>query len=286
MERVVFPVVGAANVAGEADRRRCAWRLTPEREVLETHSVEANLHVVSRVYATHVADVVRPEPQLDVILAVDRKVMANRCSTARAERQVLALLALLDQVLRDVVGLDDGAAGWRVADSEPADLLGGRHIPFEQGGRERQRRRDVVEAVLVGRVGRDQLGHVDVEVEQVADDIAVLHLVQPVEGFGAARIGRCLSRAVELGLEPPAKPVVGLFVRPWTRLRWHRPDTELPDDLLPDFRVFRDVVDIFGVERDGDLSQLVEHQSGAGIAVDDRLAMTANAVLVDERALW
>ena len=82
MERVVLPIVRAAHVAGKADRRRCARGLPTERELPDATSVEAELDLVRRVDATDVADIVRPQPDLDGVLAVDREVMANRRTAA------------------------------------------------------------------------------------------------------------------------------------------------------------------------------------------------------------
>ena len=212
--------------------------------------------------------------------------MPHRGAAARAEGQVLALLVLLDQVQGNLVGGDDHPAGGRLADGEPADLAGGRHVALEQGRRQGQGAGVVVEAEPIRRVGGNPLADVDVEVEEVADDVAVLGLVQPVEREGSARIRLRLGRRVQLVLEPTPEPVVGGLVGARARLRGHGPDAQLPHDGLPDLGVLGDVVDIDRVERQPHRAELRnEHRPRLVGARHDRAVVAGDAVPVEERPL-
>jgi len=136
VQGVRLPVVRTADVPGKADRGRHPRCLAAERELPDAGAVKTKIDLVCFVDPADIADVVGPQTDLNPILAVDRKVMANRRAAARAEREVFALLVVLEQVQRDIVGLDDGATGGWPADDEPADLPRRRHVPLEQGRRE------------------------------------------------------------------------------------------------------------------------------------------------------
>ena len=284
MQRVVLPVVGPADVAGKADRGGHARRLAAERQPLDALSVQPELDLVRGVDAPDVADVVRLQPHLDAVFPVHRKVMPDGRAAARPERQVLALLIVLDQVQGHVVGRDLGAAGGRLADRQAADLLGGRHVALEQRGRQRQRGGDVVEAVPVGRIRRNERFDVDFQIQQVADDVAVLRLVEAVEGLRAARVRTRRGDAVQLVLEPAAEAVVGLLVGTGPRLRRHRADAQLADDLFPELGLLGQVVDVRGVEGQAHEAQLLGHHAPA-VAGDDALVVAGDAVPVEKRPL-
>ena len=96
-----------------------------------------------------------------------------------------------------VIQLDAGAG--RISEREPADLPRREQVPLHQRRRDRQHLGDVVEAVLVGVVGRQQRPRVDVEREQIADGVRVFGAVQAMERRPAGiRAGR--GRAIESGL--------------------------------------------------------------------------------------
>ena len=280
----MLPVVRPADVAGEADRGGHARRLAAEGEPLDAPSVQPELDLVRVVDAPDIADVVRLQPHLDPVFAVHGEVVADRGPAARPERQVLALLVVLDQVQGHVVGRSLRAAGGRLADRQAADLLGRRHVTLEQRGRQRQRGGDVVEAVPVGRVGRNQRLDVDLQVEQVADHVPVLRLVEPVERLRAARIRARLGDAVQLVLQPAPEAVVRLLVGARPRLRGHRADTELADHLLPQLGILGHVVHVGTVEGQSHQAQLLGHHAGA-VAGDDALVVTGDAVPIEQRPL-
>ena len=284
VQHVVLPVVGPADVAGEADRGGHPRRLTAEPELLDAAAVEPELDLVRRVDAPHVADVVGLQAHLDAVFAIHREVVADRGPAARPERQILALLIALDQVQRNVVGRDLRAAGRLLADRQAADLLGGRHVALEQGRRQRERGGYVVEAVAVRRVGRNERVDVDLQVEQVADDVAVLRLVQAVEGLRTAGIRTCLGNAVQLVLEPAAEAVVGLLVGAGAGLRRHRSDAQLADHFLPQLGVLSHIVDVRGIEGQTDEAQLLGHHAAAA-AGDHAFVVAGDAVPVEQRPL-
>ena len=108
--------------------------------------------------------------------AVLRERVAEQQAAARAERQPVDLF-LLRVVRRDperqphhvLVG----------ADREAADSARGRQVLFEQRRRDAQHAGLVVEPVALV-VGGQQVGDVHLQVEQIADGVAVLGAVQPV----------------------------------------------------------------------------------------------------------
>ena len=133
------------------------------------------------------------QPELDLVLGVEREGVGNHGSAARAERELLEVL-LLGEVGRK----GDGVAARRPAgtpDRQPADLLRRREVALQQGRREISDRH-VVEAVA-GLVARQQRGDIDVERQQVADGVLVFGAVEPAERVGAAGIGVGGGGAVE-----------------------------------------------------------------------------------------
>ena len=128
----------------------------------------------------------------------------------------------------------------RRADREPADLVGGREIALEQRRRQLQHAGDVVEAVA-RLVGGQQLGDLDVEVQQVADRVAVLGAVQAVERLRAAGVRVRRGGGVELALEPARERQARLGRRARLADGRHHAGAQLADDLFPLGRVRRDL---------------------------------------------
>ncbi len=119
---------------------------------------------------------------LEHVLAVDRKVVLNRDAGARIEGQIVAdpLVARpLQRIALGVVNIFDRLQR-DVADGEPADSARRRHVALEQRGRRRQHGRDVVEPVS-GIVDRQPRARLDVDGQQVANGVAVLGAVQPMD---------------------------------------------------------------------------------------------------------
>ena len=172
-----------------------------QREQRDALAVDGDLELLLLGVERHLLVQVARELGRDLVLGVGREVVLDQRAAARAERQ-----AGQAPLLRAVVGHAepiDVHELRRRADREPADLVGRREVALEQRRRQLQHAGDVVEAVA-RLVGRQQLGDLDVEVEQVADRVAVLGAVQAVERLGAARVRVGGGRGVELALEPAA----------------------------------------------------------------------------------
>ena len=187
------------------------------------------------------------EADPDRVLAVDGEGVPNRDAAARAERQQVVLPVVLHQAGMHPVGRDAGADGG-CADGEAADPARGREVPRHQIRRDREHVAVVVEAVLVGVVGRQQGGDVDIDREQVADRGMILGPVQAMEGLAAARVRTGQGHRVDLGFEPGGDGAVRGLGRPRAARRRHRLRTQLEDDPLPDLGVRADVCQVVGVE--------------------------------------
>ena len=199
-------------------------------EQLDALSVQADLDLVRRVQAANVVDVVGLQIDLEDVFAIDGKVVGEGGAAPRAERKVLAQAILLHQVDGDVVGLDDRLL--RQSHGEPAHLPRRRQVALHQRRRDRQHARHVVECVS-RRVGRQQLGYVDVERQQVADGVLVLPAAEAVERGAASRVGIGGGRLIERRFKLRDEGVERGLIGPWTTRWWHCAHPDLPDYLLP-----------------------------------------------------
>ena len=253
VQRVQLPfgerarVVDALELAGVAHRRALALLpVAADRETADALAVHADVELVRPAEAAHVAVLLLPQAEADDVLAVDREVVLDGDAPARSERQVVADGAVL--VHRAVDGIDLGhRAHARVAHDELADAPRRGQVALDQGRRDGQHLGDVVEALLLV-VGREQRVGVDLEAEDVADGVGVLHPVEAVHG-GPARVGILQARAVELGLEPMDEVAGcrGRGARPAGGR--HRVRPQAADDVLPGGRVRLHVRDVQRVQR-------------------------------------
>ena len=128
------------------------------------------------------------------------------------------------------------------------DLAGRRQVALEEGGRDRQHRRHVVEAVLVGVVGGQECGDVDLDLRAGR---APRCGTRPGSGGGTSRCGPRRDRGRRPGRAPsrdkPRRPVRRHGRAGAARGR-HRADAQLADHLLPDRRVASDVRQVGRVE--------------------------------------
>ena len=164
-----------------------------DREHLEALAVQGQLELVGLDEEGAVGD------DRDDVLGVLGEVEVDDHAPAGAEREPRDVV-VLPLVGGDPERLGD-RRGHRRPDREPADLPRRREVALHEGRRNSQHPGDVVEAVA-GVVGRQEVAHVDVEVEEVADDVAVLGAAQPVQRLGPPRPQVGGGGAVELGLEP------------------------------------------------------------------------------------
>ncbi len=210
-------------------------------------------------------ELIEPAPlQADrnLILAIDREAVANRCPAARAERHRFAHAFELNESSRNVVGLI-GDRKLRIADCERADLACRREIALQQQRRHLQHVGDIVESVA-DVVGRQQLRNVDVEREQIANGVGVFGPVEAMER-GAPGIGFDLRQAIALGLDSLDKRGVGGGVGPRHPRRRHLAAAQLAQHLFPSGAVLAEVGEV----------QRLQVQSGprlgtemAGVAID------------------
>jgi hypothetical protein len=119
-------------------------------------------------------------------------------------------------------------------------------------GRHAQDVRNVVEAVAFV-VGRQELGRIHLEGQQIADGVAVFGAVQTVDRRFAGVGGRERG-LVQAPLEIGSEAVVGLEVRPRPAGRRHLPAPQLARDGLEQFGVRRDVVQVDVFEREAGLA--------------------------------
>ena len=215
-------------VLGAAARSRRRGLADGER--LQRLAVQTHLEPVRGVERLQGARGVARELHANAVHRVFRERELEPGAAAGAERQ---------PVRPDVLGQVGGEAerlgrrrGDRPPDGEAADLLGGRQVALEQGRRDAEHPRDVVEPVAAV-VGRQQGRGVDVQRQQVANDVVVLAAVEPMEGVGTSRVGIPRRREVELGLEPDRERLVGRRVGTRPGGGGHGPGPQLPHHPSP-----------------------------------------------------
>ena len=143
----------------------------------------------------------------------------------------------------------DDSAGRLEPDGEAAEPSGRRQVSIHERRRDRQHVGNIVEPPLVGIVGREERGDIDIEREQIADRVLVLGAIQTVEGFGAAGIRTRRRCSIDLGGEPRHHGVRGRPIGSGASCRRHRAGPEPGDDLFPHFGVRPRAVDVGGIEQ-------------------------------------
>ena len=133
------------------------------------------------------------QPSREFVVAVGRKHMMDQSAASCSKRQAIDVPALGEFTADRILGRPRPHV--RIAHSLRADALRGGQIPVEQEWRRVQRSRDVVEAE-VRAVARQQLGHVDVERQQVANRVSVLRAVEAMHRR-PPRVGPRHRRAVD-----------------------------------------------------------------------------------------
>ena len=97
-------------------------------------------------------------------------------------------MIVLRTVFRRAINIQTRGHG--LAHRETADLLGGANIGLDQSGRHGQRPGHIVEAA--GIIGRQVLGNINIEIQQIADRIGVFCSIQPMQSpVPAYRVPRC-----------------------------------------------------------------------------------------------
>ena len=241
----------------------CAFDFLVPVEQLHALAVDRDLELLARDLTEDGREVPGDALDAECVVAVGRKLVRDQNAAARAERQAFDVVVLRG-VRRDFE--DFLARCVHVANREAADLARRRQIRFHQRRRHRQRAGDVVEAA--GRVvGRQELGRVHFEREQVANRIRVLGAIHPVQA-GRRQMGDGLG--VELGLHPPNQRLHRVGIRTTRVGRRHLAGAKLADDALAQLAVCTELREI-------ELC-LVEHQS-AGLHAR---VVAGDTVLIDQ----
>ena len=252
-----------------ACRRLPPFVLAADGERLHQDAIHTQIERVRHVAdASHQVVERSSQADLDGILAVERKVMTNRRTAARSERELVTRPVVLNERLRNVVGCKR-RRHVGITHGELADLSRRVHVALHQGRRDREGSRNIVEALVLV-VGREQRLAVNVQPEQIADRVTVLDPIQAVNG-AATRIRRDGGRSIELGFEPRRQRFVRGAVGPRRAWRRHRPGAKLPHDLLPRVRTLADMLEV-------DRGQ---NQSGG----PEPLVVTGDAILLEKPAL-
>src|SRR5437016_5386788 len=123
VEHVRLPL-GRSQYVG---RIRCGRRLgrgsTTYRQTLDSHAIEPDVQLLRRSHPEDVVVVGFLQTDLDAVLAVDRKVIANRETAARPEREVVADAIVLHHVERNLVRVGN-RAGRGTSNGETTHLSG------------------------------------------------------------------------------------------------------------------------------------------------------------------
>ena len=250
-----------------------------EGEQLDLLAVDRHLELM------HPTQPARPaQLNENVVVGIERKMVADEHPAARAKRQPVGALVLL-LVLCRPIGLGDSGR-WRAAEREVADRPARRQIPLEQRLRHAEHAANVVEPEA-GIVSRQEVIDVDLEREQIADGVAILRPVQTMQGRRPSRVGPGHPRVVELSLEPGLERVVRGVVRAGPPGGRHQARAQLPHDLLPLGGVVTDGRQVERVERQPDRPQLGNQcRSGLVRPFDQRLVVTADAVLIEQGSVF
>ena len=198
----------------------------------------------------------------------------------RAERQARDVMVLCQVRPREIGG--DGRPRGGGSDGEAGDAARRRQVALEQQWRDRQCIGDVVEAVR-GVVGRQQLGYVHVDIEEVPDDVAILGAVEPMVDRGPGQLRASRPGRVEGRLEPLDERVPHLVGGPRAAGGGHGSGAQLAHHLLPRLGVRADVGRIERVELEPQAAQLSdEGRRRATLAAHNARVVAGHAVAVEQ----
>ena len=201
---VLFPfgIAGKAGfaVAGVTGRGGPALGSASDGEPFQQLAIEADVELLRPPHALEVILILPLETNLDEVLAVDGKVVANRDAAARSERQIFALPVVLQHVQRDLECLESRTGG-RKARREPRDLTRHRHVSLQVGRRNREDIREVVETAVRCLVPGQQRLHIEVEREQVANRVVVFRAIETMDRVDPAWIRTGRPRPVDFAFQ-------------------------------------------------------------------------------------
>ena len=192
----------------------------------------------------HVADDVAHEKDAELVFGILREVVAEEQTAARAERKSFDVI-FLRVVWRNSIGEPHDIV--IRSNSQAADAARGREVLLEQRWRYAQHAGDVVEPVALV-VGRQQIGDVDVKVEQIANRVAVLRAIQAVHRL-VARNRFAKRPTVERLFQRDGEGLERRLIRTRHALRRHHPAPQLHDHFFPDVGVRSSVGGVHALER-------------------------------------
>ncbi len=178
------------------------------------------------------------------VLAVRRERVRRFHAAARAERHPVDVAFLVGHRLREECRRDLRS---RLADREMRDRARGVDVLLDERRRDAERRRDVREALDLD-LGRQVVGRIDVDVEQLLHRVRVLGAVEPLCG-NVADLRVVFRVRVDGRLERRDQRVgVGRF---WLRIagRRHQVSAKLTDGGFEDFGVLGDGLQGDALER-------------------------------------
>src|SRR6187431_427833 len=126
----------------------------------------------------HISEDVTQQHDIDLVFGIQRKVVLDQQSATCAQRQAFNV-PVLSAVRRSSIDLRNRNER-RIPDGHSADLASRGEILLEQRWGDLQYVRDVVEAVAFV-IGRQQLFDVNLNVEEIANGIAVFRAVEAVK---------------------------------------------------------------------------------------------------------
>ncbi len=257
--------IGGLNlvVFGTANRRR-----------IHFSSIHGDDEGVRRVVSFHAGVAflnTADQPARQFILGVSRKnVMDNRAADC-SERQSVDVSVLAEFAADGMLG--GPGPHLRIAHGHGADALGRVHVSLQQQRRRFQRRRNVVEPEFRA-VGGQQVGHVNVDRQQVADCVGIFGAIQTMHDV-AARRAVAFPGTIERCSQPARKARVLGFGRTGHARRRHGPHTQLAQDSFPSLRVAQKIVEARRLQIDRALRRIRR-----------AIAVTRDAIFVHERAVF
>ena len=173
------------------------------------------------------------------ILGVSRKHVTDNCAADSSERKALDVSVLAEFAADRMLGRP--RLHLRIAHGHRRYALRRVHISFQQQRRRFEGGRDVVESEFRA-VGRQQVGHINVDGQQVTDSVRIFGPIQTVHDE-AARGALGFPGSIERGGEPARKARVFGLGRPGHTLRRHRPHAQLSKDSLKCARMAQQIVE-------------------------------------------
>ena len=133
------------------------------------------------------------QPARQFILGVSRKNVTDNCAADCSERQAVDVSVLAEFAADGMLG--GPGPHLRIAHGHGADALRRVHVSLQQQRRRFKSRRDVVEPELRA-VGRQQVGNVNVDRQQITDRVRIFGAIQTMDDV-AARVAMAFPGTVE-----------------------------------------------------------------------------------------